>query len=231
MSLFIFFIFLGTVFCLLIIFLIFAFQNQKENKKREIEIAIHEAGHTIVSWWCSGVEKITTITIEAENGGGLMNYHAYQSTDLAHYWCLLVIYLGGLAAETAVSNNFRTVGADSDLTRAKDLANKISKIVGSINPPWEWIEEVEEIPFQNYYPIPPSSEELIILRQAFEFAKKIIIQQKLDHQKLTELLLERKTITQIEVENLFGSREMIKALGTNKSTFYFPRAKTSHSAS
>lgn len=209
------------IICYLILCGIFLYGIDKIGRKYYFKnIAIHEAGHAIAAWWCSAAERIENLTITAKNGGGVMNYRAYNSSETDHYWCLLVIVLAGWAADNVISNKFRIAEADSDLNKAKEFAKLIQSSYKL--PPWIIKTVSLPFPFQNFYSV--SSNELAILQQAFEFAKFVIVKQKKLHLELVKLLMKRKTINSSEIEELLGNREMIRTSGITQSAFYFPRS-------
>lgn len=97
--------------------------NGERNKESSISVkAVHEAGHALASYVCTGKSPIQVNCISV-NGGGFTEIEAKKYSDILTIGELkhdLIITLAGYLAEVIFINddNLRSLGASSDLDRA-----------------------------------------------------------------------------------------------------------------
>lgn len=207
---------------LFVVFFLFKLKPTAKNKtdvKNTIDerTAVHEAGHLLISYYCSDVVKVTKCSIDVDESGNAITTGIWKLDR--NKWNELVVMLGGIAGELSLYNKFRSGGASSDLMVARSLATDI--INSNILPPWTTDDiTVYNLPFSNMFTTELSIEEEIILNTAYNKSKSVLVVHQNLYIKLINLLLEKRTITEDDVEKILGSRFAIQFLGNFKSTIY-----------
>jgi hypothetical protein len=101
--------------------------RQVKDKNKQIVIAIHEAGHALLSICLlkNIPDLITSSTVDTESDGFMtlnLNDSLISKRDILNY---LAMYLAGIEAEKFIfGNDLATIGASSDLKKATQLALK-----------------------------------------------------------------------------------------------------------
>ena len=199
------------------------------SEREKITTAYHEAGHALVGWMLPYADKVHKVTI-IPRGRALGVTQQLPKEDMYTYTLdylmdRLAVLFGGRVAEEVFLNTIST-GAGNDIKVATDIARKMvcewgmSEKVGPIHIK---VEDIFDIPTNNQI-ISEDLKKLIdeevkrILNEAQEKAKKLILENKDKVEKLAQALLEKETLTEEEIEQIFGiAQDEIKKLDKKKN--------------
>jgi Peptidase family M41 len=160
-------------------------------------IAVHEAGHAIVAWNATTVEKVTIVARDTDGAVFCPVLHRSPEERLLN----LAILLGGIAAECDVYGGFRSGPSGKDLGVAREnvqaLLSDGVRIV---------VSEPCSIPFQNMFSDPLSPDEALFFAHAFLVARRLIRDHRTAHRRLTALIATQDLVLQDDVEKILGSR-------------------------
>lgn len=101
-------------------------QKIKDNEIRCKEIrrvAAHEAGHTLLVWYCTSVISLDQITITSAEGGKVVyswDITDYDNQSINFIWARLVIVMAGFAAEDLVHKECE-FNSEKDLQNGKNM--------------------------------------------------------------------------------------------------------------
>ena len=176
-------------------------------------IAIHEAGHATISWFCEYANPLVKVSIvprgQALGAAWYMPEERPISTkeQMLDEMCSL---LGGRAAEELFTGHIST-GAMNDLERATKASFGMVAYYGmSDKLPNVCYYDNSEYGFQKPYSDQTArliDEELIrIVNIQYDRAKKILTEHKEGHARLAQLLVEKEVIMAEDVEEIFGKR-------------------------
>ena len=176
-------------------------------------IAIHEAGHATVSWFCEFANPLIKVTIvprgQALGAAWYMPEGRPISTkeQMLDEMCSL---LGGRAAEQLFTGHIST-GAMNDLERATKAAFSMVTYYGmSDKLPNICYYDNSEYGFQKPYSEKTAclidEEVLKIVNQLYDRAKQILDEHKEGHAQLAQLLVEKEVVMAEDVERIFGKR-------------------------
>ena len=176
-------------------------------------IAIHEAGHATVSWFCEFANPLIKVTIvprgQALGAAWYMPEERPISTkeQMLDEMCSL---LGGRAAEQLFTGHIST-GAMNDLERATKAAFSMVTYYGmSDKLPNICYYDNSEYGFQKPYSEKTAclidEEVLKIVNQLYDRAKQILDEHKEGHAQLAQLLVEKEVVMAEDVERIFGKR-------------------------
>lgn len=176
-------------------------------------IAIHEAGHATVSWFCEFANPLIKVTIvprgQALGAAWYMPEERPISTkeQMLNEMCSL---LGGRAAEQLFTGHIST-GAMNDLERATKAAFSMVTYYGmSDKLPNICYYDNSEYGFQKPYSEKTAclidEEVLKIVNQLYDRAKQILDEHKEGHAQLAQLLVEKEVVMAEDVERIFGKR-------------------------
>ena len=191
-----------------------------EEKRR---IAYHEAGHAIIGWLSEHVDPMLKVTIVPRSNGALgftqnlpKEIPLYSQEEMRE---MLVQLMGGRAAEKLFCGNM-TTGASDDLSKATKLAYGMvagygfDEEVGPVN------YQQEEEGFQKPYSeatgkaIDARTRAILIddqarriLKESMVNAVKMLEANREKMVRIAELLLERETITSVDMEAICGKRK------------------------
>ena len=176
-------------------------------------IAIHEAGHATVSWFCEFANPLIKVTIvprgQALGAAWYMPDERPISTkeQMLDEMCSL---LGGRAAEQLFTGHIST-GAMNDLERATKAAFSMVTYYGmSDKLPNICYYDNSEYGFQKPYSEKTAclidEEVLKIVNQLYDRAKQILDEHKEGHAQLAQLLVEKEVVMAEDVERIFGKR-------------------------
>jgi ATP-dependent Zn protease len=188
-----------------------------------LRTAVHETGHALVAWCCTGVREISKLTIDVNvdlNAEGHVAYSMLYLTDAATAldWCEMAISLGGIAAEVTVYRKVRTLQAAADLQKALHRARLLAT-AGATKPPWSWSAPARALPFGAMFDPAPSPTEVEILRQAYHAAILIIAAHGDRFHAIVDRALAKRTLDETDLESILGSRMMHRALRVLEPTF------------
>lgn len=179
-------------------------------------IALHEAGHATISWFCEHANPLVKVSIVPRgNSLGAAWYLPEERSittkeEMLDEMCSL---LGGRAAEELFTGHIST-GAMNDLERATKSAYGMIAFAGM----GEKLPNIcyynnQEYQFQRPYSETTAKimddEVLKMINEQYARAKKILTEHKEGHNELAELLITREVIYSEDVEKIFGKRPWI----------------------
>ena len=185
-----------------------------DSEKRAI--ALHEAGHATVSWFCQYANPLVKVTIVPRGqalGAAWYMPEERQITTKEEMLDEICATLGGRAAEELCIGRIST-GAMNDLEKVTKRSYGMIAYAGM----------GDSLPNLCYYnndeyqfsrPYSEHTAELIDLEvkkqiaEQYERAKQILEEHKEGHAQLAQLLIEREVIYAEDVENIFGKRPWI----------------------
>lgn len=176
-------------------------------------IAIHEAGHATVSWFCKAANPLVKVTIvprgQALGAAWYLPEERVITTkeEMLDEMCSL---LGGRAAEDLFVGQIST-GAMNDLERATKSAYGMIAYAGmSDKLPNICYYNNQGYSFQKPYSESTAkvmdAEVLKMINEQYDRAKKILSEHKEGHNKLAQLLFEKEVIYTKDVEEILGKR-------------------------
>ena len=180
-------------------------------------LAVHEAGHAITAWWCSGVDQVKLITIEEPTGGKIyLNFNPRAKNIL---WCDLVITLAGIAAELSVYSKVRSKPAEKDLTIARDLARQLAG-KGATSPPWSVKHSKDySLSFGKMYHSTPSDLEQEILKEGYRHARFLLNKRSGHFDRLVSFLLLHRSVKEEQAAEILDDRGFTRVVGVFHSVF------------
>jgi cell division protease FtsH len=179
-------------------------------------IAIHEAGHATISWFCEHANPLVKVTIvprgQALGAAWYLPEERVITTkeEMLDEMCSL---LGGRAAEELFTGHIST-GAMNDLERATKSAYGMVAYAGmSEKLPNICFYNNQEYQFQRPYSETTAKvmddEVLSMINDQYKRAKQILTEHKEGHQQLAELLYNKEVIYAEDVEKIFGKRPWV----------------------
>lgn len=179
-------------------------------------IAIHEAGHATISWFCQHAHPLVKVTIvprgQALGAAWYMPEERVITTkeQMLDEMCAL---LGGRAAEDLFIGHIST-GAMNDLERATKSAYGMVAYAGmSDKLPNICYYNNQEYQFQRPYSETTAKvmddEVLKIINNEYARAKQILTEHKEGHKQLADLLFAKEVIFAEDVEKIFGKRPWV----------------------
>jgi AFG3 family protein len=199
---------------------------EKKNKIISVDekrrIAYHEAGHATISWLLEHAHPLVKVTIVPRGKALGAAWYLPEERSITTKDQLLdemCSALGGRAAEQ-ISFNSISSGAQNDLEKVTKQSYAMVSIFGMS-------EKVGNVSFydssgQNEFgftkPYSEKTAELIdsesklLIETQYVRALKVLNENKEEHQKLSELLLEKEVIFSEDLENIFGKRKWGKPL-------------------
>lgn len=184
------------------------------NEKRTI--ALHEAGHATVSWFCEHANPLVKVSIVPRGralGAAWYLPEERQITTKEQMLDELCALLGGRAAEELCTGHIST-GALNDLERATKTSYSMIAYAGmsEVLPNISYYNN-QDYQFQKPYSETTAkiidSEVLKMINDQYARAKQILTEHKEGHACLAELLQTREVIFAEDVEKIFGKRPWI----------------------
>ena len=177
-------------------------------------IAYHEAGHAMVGWVCEHADPMLKVTIVPRANGALgftqnlpKEVQLYSQDEMRE---MLIQLMGGRAAEKLFCGNM-TTGASDDLSKATKLAYGMvagygfDDMVGPVN--YQQEEESFQKPYSESTGQVIDNEARRILKESMAKAEAILEENREKMIRVAELLLERETITSVDMEMICGQRK------------------------
>ena len=185
-----------------------------EHEKRSI--ALHEAGHATISWFCRYANPLIKVSIVPRGralGAAWYLPEERQITTKEEMLDEMCSLLGGRAAEELCIGQIST-GAINDLERATKSAYSMIAYAGmSDRLPNISYYNNQEYQFQRPYSDETAkiidSEVLKMVNEQYDRAKKILTEHREGHQALAEMLIRSEVIFAEDVEKIFGKRPWI----------------------
>lgn len=179
-------------------------------------IALHEAGHATVSWFCEHANPLVKVSIVPRGqalGAAWYLPEERQITTKEQMLDEICALLGGRAAEELFTGHIST-GAMNDLERATKSAYGMVAYAGMS----EKLPNICYYNNQEYQFTRPYSETtakimddevLKMVNDEYNRAKTLLEEHKEGHNRLAELLLSREVIYAEDVEAIFGKRPWV----------------------
>ena len=179
-------------------------------------IALHEAGHATVSWFCEHANPLVKVSIVPRGralGAAWYLPEERQITTKEQMLDEMCSLLGGRAAEELFTGHIST-GAMNDLERATKSAYGMIAYAGmSDRLPNICYYNQQEYQFQRPYSETTAKimddEVLKIINDEYARAKQILKEHSEGHNQLAELLMTREVIFAEDVERIFGKRPWV----------------------
>ena len=179
-------------------------------------IALHEAGHATVSWFCEHANPLVKVSIVPRGralGAAWYLPEERQITTKEQMLDEMCSLLGGRAAEELFTGHIST-GAMNDLERATKSAFGMVAYAGmSDRLPNICYYNNDEYQFQRPYSETTAKtiddEVLKMINDEYARAKAILKEHSEGHNELAELLIKREVIFAEDVERIFGKRPWV----------------------
>ena len=179
-------------------------------------IALHEAGHATVSWFCEHANPLVKVSIVPRGralGAAWYLPEERQITTKEQMLDEMCALLGGRAAEELFTGHIST-GAMNDLERATKSAYGMIAYAGmSDRLPNICFYNNQEYQFQRPYSETTAKimddEVLKMINDEYARAKQILKEHSEGHNQLADLLMTREVIFAEDVERIFGKRPWV----------------------
>ena len=179
-------------------------------------IALHEAGHATVSWFCEHANPLVKVSIVPRGralGAAWYLPEERQITTKEQMLDEMCSLLGGRAAEELFTGHIST-GAMNDLERATKSAYGMIAYAGmSDRLPNICYYNQQEYQFQRPYSETTAKimddEVLKMINDEYARAKQMLKEHSEGHNQLAELLMTREVIFAEDVERIFGKRPWV----------------------
>ena len=179
-------------------------------------IALHEAGHATISWFCEHANPLVKVSIVPRGQALGAAWYLPEERPITTKEQMLdemCSLLGGRAAEELFTGHIST-GAMNDLERATKSAYGMIAYAGmSDSLPNICYYNNEEYNFQKPYSETTAKtideEVLKMINDQYDRAKQILLDHKEGHNRLAQLLVEREVIMAEDVEEIFGKRPWV----------------------
>ena len=179
----------------------------------KLAIAIHEAGHATISWFCEHANPLVKVSIVPRGralGAAWYLPEERAITTKEEMLDEMCATLGGRAAEEVFLKRIST-GAMNDLERVTKSAYGMIAFAGmSERLPNICYYNNNEYSFQRPYSETTAKimddEVLKMINRQYERAKQILEEHSEGHRQLADLLVQREVIFADDVERIFGKR-------------------------
>ena len=179
-------------------------------------IALHEAGHATISWFCEHANPLVKVSIVPRGqalGAAWYIPEERQITTKEQLLDEMCALFGGRAAEELFTGHIST-GAINDLERATKSAYGMIAYAGMSDklPNISYYNNNEYMyqrPYSDTTARLIDEEVLKMLNEQYDRAKQILTEQKEGHARLTELLMTQEVIFAEDVEQIFGKRPWV----------------------
>ena len=179
-------------------------------------IALHEAGHATISWFCEHANPLVKVSIVPRGQALGAAWYLPEERPITTKEQMLdemCSLLGGRAAEELFTGHIST-GAMNDLERATKRAYGMIAYAGmSDRLPNICYYNNDEYNFQKPYSETTAKtideEVLKMINDQYDRAKQILLDHKEGHNRLAQLLVEREVIMAEDVEEIFGKRPWV----------------------
>ena len=176
-------------------------------------IALHEAGHATISWFCQYANPLIKVSIVPRGqalGAAWYLPEERQITTKEQMLDEMCSLMGGRAAEELFTGHISS-GAMNDLERATKSAYGMIAYLGmSKTLPNICYYNNNEYSFQRPYSETTArmidEEVLKMVNEQYTRAKNILMEHKEGHNALAELLIQKEVIMAEDVEKIFGKR-------------------------
>ena len=191
-------------------------KNAITTSEERRSIAIHEAGHAVVSWFLEYANPLVKVTIVPRGKALGAAWYLPEERQITTTQALLdqmCATLAGRAAEEIFLGRIST-GAANDLERITQLAYAMVVYYGmSDKLPNVNYSKIQGDAYGISKPYSDKTSELIdqevnaIIAQQYQRAKDLLLEKAEGHKALSDLLLEAEVIYTEDVERLLGKRQ------------------------
>lgn len=178
-------------------------------------IALHEAGHATISWFCQYANPLVKVSIVPRGqalGAAWYLPEERQITTKEQMLDEMCSLMGGRAAEELFTGHIST-GAMNDLERATKSAFGMIAYAGMSNRLPNICYYNNQETFQRPYSETTAKlideEVMTMVNEQYDRAKKILLEHKEGHNQLAELLIKKEVIMAEDVEKIFGKRPWV----------------------
>ena len=178
-------------------------------------IALHEAGHATISWFCEHANPLVKVSIVPRGQALGAAWYLPEERPITTKEQMLdemCSLLGGRAAEELFTGHIST-GAMNDLERATKSAYGMIAYAGMSDRLPNICYYNDEYNFQKPYSETTAKtideEVLKMINDQYDRAKQILLDHKEGHNRLAQLLVEREVIMAEDVEEIFGKRPWV----------------------
>ena len=179
-------------------------------------IAVHEAGHATISWFCQYADPLIKVTIVPRGQAlGAAWYLPEERVNVTKEQMLdkICSLVGGRAAEELFLGHIST-GALNDLERANKMAFSMIAYYGMSDNLYNISyyntgNEYFQKPYSDITAQKIDDEVREVISQQYERAKQILMQHKDGHGQVAQMLIDREVIFADDVENVFGKRPWV----------------------
>ena len=179
-------------------------------------IALHEAGHATISWFCEHAAPLIKVTIVPRGRALGAAWYLPEERQITTKEAMLdemCSLMGGRAAEELFIGQIST-GAMNDLERATKSAYSMIAYAGmSDRLPNICYYNNQEYQFQRPYSETTAKiiddEVLKMVNEQYDRAKKILMEHQEGHNALAEMLIRSEVIFAEDVEKIFGKRPWV----------------------
>ena len=183
-----------------------------QEEKRSI--AIHEAGHATISWFCQYADPLIKVTIVPRGQAlGAAWYLPEERVNVTKEQMLdkICSLLGGRAAEELFTGHIST-GALNDLERANKMAFSMVAYYGMSDNLYNISYYTAQ---QDYFQKPYSDitakqideEVKALIAEQYDRAKRLLTEHSEGHGQVAQLLIDNEVIFAEDVEHIFGKRQ------------------------
>ena len=183
-----------------------------QEEKRSI--AIHEAGHATISWFCQYADPLIKVTIVPRGQAlGAAWYLPEERVNVTKEQMLdkICSLLGGRAAEELFTGHIST-GALNDLERANKMAFSMVAYYGMSDNLYNISYYTAQ---QDYFQKPYSDitakqideEVKALIAEQYDRAKRLLTEHSEGHGQVAQLLIDNEVIFAEDVEQIFGKRQ------------------------
>lgn len=179
-------------------------------------IALHEAGHATISWFCRYANPLVKVTIVPRGralGAAWYMPEERQLTTKEQLLDEMCSLLGGRAAEELCTGQIST-GAMNDLERTTKMAHSMIAYYGmsDVLPNVCYYDNNEygfQKPYSNQTAKTIDDEVIKMIAEQYERAKVILTEHREGHNALAEMLIRREVIFAEDLEKIFGKRPWV----------------------
>lgn len=178
-------------------------------------IALHEAGHATISWFCQYANPLVKVSIVPRGqalGAAWYLPEERQITTKEQMLDEMCSLMGGRAAEELFTGHIST-GAMNDLERATKSAFGMIAYAGMSdrlpNICYYNNQETFQRPYSETTAKIIDEEVMNMVNEQYDRAKKILLEHKEGHNQLAELLIKEEVIMAEDVEKIFGKRPWV----------------------